>query len=1248
VLRYAGLKAVDARGRVLPSRMELRAGEVRLVVEDRDARYPLTVDPTWTQQQELTASDGASQDVFGYSVSVSGNTALIGAPSRTINSNADQGAAYVFVRGGGVWTEQMELTAKDGAANDSFGISVSVSGNTAVIGADGKNSSRGAAYVFVSDGLGWTQQQELTASDGAPGDDFGISVSVSGNTAVIGAPFKTINSNADQGAAYVFAGSATESWTPNEQYRLTATDGVPGDDFGISVSVSGNTAVIGAYGKNSSQGAAYVFVFNGKAWAQQPELTANDGAGGDDFGASVSVSGNTAVIGAPGKTINSNANQGAAYVLARDAAGAWTWQQKLTASDGMARDSFGSSVSASGDTAVIGAFHRNYYSGAAYMFVNSAGVWTQQQELAAPGAGYGYFGSSVSVSGGTVVVGATNASVGMVRQGAAYIYLVPVLGTSSLLVGSAGGSSSVAVSFPSGGAWTATANDSFLQIAPGSESGVGSAVVVFTYDAFTGTGTRTGTLTVAGLPVTVTQAGTNFIGPTGSGPLITLVSSVTNPWGVAVDGSGNVYYSGYDFSTLKEWSAATHTVTELVSTGLLHPTAVAVDGSGNVYVADFGNNAVKEWNAATQTVTVLASTGAFGPDGVAVDGFGDVAFSVGAAGTIMEWIAATQWVTMLASQCQANPSEVAVDIAGNVYFSTTDSGAVCEWIAATGQVTTLVSSGLNFPVGVAVDGSGNVYVADQSDNAIYEWSAATQTMSSLVSSGLSGPQGVAVDGSGNVYLADNTNNAIKEIPYAFVAPASATGTSTPGAATEASGEGSDSLTVLPATASLTGPFKPTSNQSWLTIGTPGNGVVPFTFAANTGAARTATISILGQQITVTQDGSLTQTITFSQLPDQPYGGTPTLSASVFPSGLPISFAATAASSGVCSVTSSGSVMLLALGKCTIEATQAGNASYAAATPVAMSFNVIQGSQTIAFGPLASVVSYGAAPFTVTAISSSGQAVSFNTWPATASVCTVSGATVTLLSGGACTIQATVAASADYAAATNNASFTVAPASQTISFGALTSQVFGAVPFPLIASATSSLPVSFASTTPAVCTVSDSTVTLVTIGLCTIQATQAGNATYAAATPVNQPFEVNQGGQTITFAAVSDKALGTAPFTVSATASSGLAVSLASTTSPVCTVSGATVTLVSAGACAIRATQTGNANYAAATPVTRSFQVTGSSCGGTSVGDVQRIINEALGVMPASAGDDFNGDGVINAVDVQNEINAALGLGCGTG
>jgi hypothetical protein len=303
------------------------------------------------------------------------------------------------------------------------------------------------------------------------------------------------------------------------------------------------------------------------------------------------------------------------------------------------------------------------------------------------------------------------------------------------------------------------------------------------------------------------------------------------------------------------------------------------------------------------------------------------------------------------------------------------------------------------------------------------------------------------------------------------------------------------------------------------------------------------------------------------------------------------------------------VTLVAAGTCTIQATQPGNANYAAATPVTQSFQVTQASQTITFAALPNQ-HFGTPPFTVSATATSGLTVSFaSTTPA---VCTVSGTTVTLVATGTCTIRATQTGNANYAAATPvTQSFQVTQASQTITFGALSNRAYGSAPFTVSATASSGLAVAFASTTTPVCTVSGATVTLVAVGTCTIQATQPGNANYAAATPVNQSFQVTQASQTITFAALPNQHFGTSPFTVSATASSGLPVSFASATLTVCTVSGTTVTLVSTGTCTIKATQAGNANWAAATPISQSFQVTQ----GTQTISFAPLSSQHLGIPP---------------------------------
>src|SRR5262249_22798562 len=175
-------------------------------------------------QQKLTAFDGAAGDNFGFSVTVSGDTVVVGANNDDIGMNADQGSAYVFTRSGAFWTLQHKLTASDGAASDNFGISVALSGDTLVVGAFGDdigaNGNQGSAYVFARNGAFWTQQQKLTAADGAANDQFGASVALSGDTVLVGSP-NGKGAFAGQGAAYVFVIRANNLV---QQQPLTADD----------------------------------------------------------------------------------------------------------------------------------------------------------------------------------------------------------------------------------------------------------------------------------------------------------------------------------------------------------------------------------------------------------------------------------------------------------------------------------------------------------------------------------------------------------------------------------------------------------------------------------------------------------------------------------------------------------------------------------------------------------------------------------------------------------------------------------------------------------------------------------------------------------------------------------------------------------------------------------------------------------------------------------------------------------------
>jgi hypothetical protein len=433
----------------------------------------------WSQQAYLKASNTDTGDRFAHSIAVSADTVVVGAiaeDSSATGVNGDgsnnsaegisSGAAYVFVRTGGIWSEQAYLKASNSGANDNFGYSVAVHINTIVVGAEREDSSTtginstpnnnttdaGAAYVFFRSGSTWSQQAYLKASSTTIYDVFGRSVTVSGDTVVVGSAGEDssttgVNSSPnesalDSGAAYVFIRSGS-TWT--QQAYLKASNTGQGDQLGHSVSISGNTLVVGAIGENSSTtgvnstpnetapyfGAAYVFVRSGSTWSQQAYLKASNAFRDDRFGWSVAVSGDTVVVGANWEnsgasgvngTPDLQSNQsGAAYAFTRTGS-AWSQQAYLKSgnSSGNSFDRFGESVAVSGDTVVVGASSEDSSttgvnstpdesaenSGAAYVFFRSGGLWTQQAYLKASNTGTGdNFGRSVAISGDTIAIG---------------------------------------------------------------------------------------------------------------------------------------------------------------------------------------------------------------------------------------------------------------------------------------------------------------------------------------------------------------------------------------------------------------------------------------------------------------------------------------------------------------------------------------------------------------------------------------------------------------------------------------------------------------------------------------------------------------------------------------------------------------------------------------------------------------------------------------------------------------------------
>jgi outer membrane protein assembly factor BamB len=437
-LRYDHLMATDASGRQLQARFQADGKQISLLIDDTAAVYPLRIDPLFTQTKKLTASDAAANDRFGYSVATNGDTLVVGAYGKDwqpggppIFASISRGAAYIFERNqGGAenWGQVKKLTASDAAANDRFGWSVAIDGDTVVVGALVKDSNTGAAYIFKRNQGGaenWGQVKKLTASDAAANSLFGSSVSINADTVAVGAYGSVPGSSyVSVGAAYIFERNqgGTENW--GQVQKLTASDPANYAYFGYSVSINGDTLVVGAYGK--TPGAAYIFERNqggAEHWGQVKRLTASDAVGGDQFGISVAIDGDTLAVGA---NHGNRGTSGAVYIFERNQGGAANWGQvqELTASDANLLDEFGISVAVDGDTMVVGAWARNLLTGgAAYIFErnhNSVAGWVEVQKLTASDvAAHDQFGSSVGIDGDTVLVGAVGKNS---NTGAAYTF----------------------------------------------------------------------------------------------------------------------------------------------------------------------------------------------------------------------------------------------------------------------------------------------------------------------------------------------------------------------------------------------------------------------------------------------------------------------------------------------------------------------------------------------------------------------------------------------------------------------------------------------------------------------------------------------------------------------------------------------------------------------------------------------------------------------------------------------------------
>jgi hypothetical protein len=377
-----------------------------------------------TEVAKLRAADASSLDRFGHAVAVTAGVVLVGAPFDD-DEGVDSGSVYVFTGSDGSWSQQTKLTAEDGEPVDRFGFSLAVSEDTAVVGAPFEDASderldAGAAYVFTGGDDSWSQQAKLAPLDRDARDGFGRAVAVDADTALVGAPFDDGEELTDAGSVYVYRRSSG-AW--GQEAKLTAEDGDSRHGFGESVAVSGDTAVVGAQFDDDNgfdAGAAYVFVRDEEEWRLETKLTAEDGGAADFFGSAVDVDGDTVLVGAVGDDDN-GLQSGSAYVFTREE-GVWMQAAKLTASDGELQDNFGGSVALSGDLALVGADGDDVDDvrgvGSAYRFAraedgadasrrpDASRPWVQVDKLTpSDGGATDRFGRSVALAGDVGVVG---------------------------------------------------------------------------------------------------------------------------------------------------------------------------------------------------------------------------------------------------------------------------------------------------------------------------------------------------------------------------------------------------------------------------------------------------------------------------------------------------------------------------------------------------------------------------------------------------------------------------------------------------------------------------------------------------------------------------------------------------------------------------------------------------------------------------------------------------------------------------
>ena len=350
--------------------------------ERTGAAYVLKKSGTqWIQAQKITADDGLVGDEYGYRIVLDDTSLIVTAFNATVDGIPFQGAAYAYVYDAGAWRQAQKLTAVDGAVFDDFGSSIALDADSAIIGAFGADL-KGAAYAFERSGDTWTQAQKLSADDGVSYDNFGVSAALSGTTAFVGANNAAIDGGLAQGAVYVFVNVGGQ-WS--QVQKLTASDGQAGDNFGMSVAFDGTTLLVGAPPARTTRGVVYAFTESDGRWVELQTLSPDDGMNGDYFGEEIAMKDSGAVIAAETARIDGD-SRGVAYRF-ESVDGTWIQRHKFIASDGSTGDFFGFAIGYDGSTAVITApssdIDGNQSQGAAYFYTRET-VFADGFESAAP------------------------------------------------------------------------------------------------------------------------------------------------------------------------------------------------------------------------------------------------------------------------------------------------------------------------------------------------------------------------------------------------------------------------------------------------------------------------------------------------------------------------------------------------------------------------------------------------------------------------------------------------------------------------------------------------------------------------------------------------------------------------------------------------------------------------------------------------------------------------------------------------